>query len=45
MKGQGSRDPQEDEFNATVDVVTRFPKLETESQYMQEVVPPAGAHD
>ena len=45
MKGQGSRDTQEDEFNATVDVVTCFPKLETENQYMQEVVPPAGTHD
>ena len=41
-------DLQEDEFEelntATIDVIVRFPELETESQYMREVVPRAGAH-
>ena len=48
MKGQGSRDLQEhefEEFNAAIDVVIRPPELETESQYTQEVVSPAGSHD
>ena len=33
MEGQGSRDLQEDEFeefNAKIDIIARFPELETE---------------